>query len=182
VQLDFTLIALLLLSGCKKPQGPPDLYDPAELSRSFEDRVRLQTAAPIIVVGVVETFRVAGKPVPSQRDKRINLDLTEVTIQVEQTIMGSISSKHLNFWYYNYSSHNEQDLGRRRYLPNPGQRRIFFLSPSPPGYRSIGDVVDYTFPLRSGHHSKDFCAHETVGCCIAELMLVPRFELRATDF
>jgi hypothetical protein len=130
-------------------------------------------AAPIIAVGRVEDFATTGIHKVAQRDPNIKLELISVTLRLEQTIKGPELGPRLIFKYYGYSSANDRDFGISRYTPSVGQRRIYFLVSSPSGYRLIGDVVDYTVPIRSGYHQKKFCKESSPGCCIAEILLTP---------
>jgi hypothetical protein len=101
------------------------------------------------------------------------VQLTQVSLHVEQVIKGAGIGERLEFFYYTFSQESQADLGIRWYTPVIGQRRIYFLRASDGYYRSVADVVDYTLRVLSGAHSRDFCSGKPVGCCIAETLLVP---------
>src|SRR5579883_434483 len=166
-------VAVSLLGACNSHTIPPDFFDPSELKKTYEDRVRVEVTAPIIVVGQVEDFGTTETRKAAQRDPNVKLELMSVSLRVEQTIKGPEPGPRLTFRYYAYSSANDRDLGTARYTTNVGQRRIYFLVSSPTGNRLLRDVGDYTVPIRSGYHPNHFCKESSVGCCIAEVLLTP---------
>jgi len=166
-------VAVSLLSACNSHSIPEDFFDPSEFKKTYEDRVRAEITAPIIVVGRVEDFGSTGIRRVAQRDPTVKLELMSVGLHVEQTLKGPELGPRLTFRYYAYSSANDRDLGIARYIPNIGQRRIYFLVSSPTGYRLIGDAVDHTVPIRSGYHPNYLCKDSSEGCCIADILLMP---------
>jgi hypothetical protein len=70
-------------------------------------------------------------------------------------IKGDVSSP-MEFPYFRFSPESDLDLGVPRYIPIVGNRRIYFLKPSNNGYRSVGDVTDYTLTIGSGHPNPGF--------------------------
>ena len=132
-------------------------------------------AAPVIVLGRVLEVDEIGQPKPSSGDRRIRTELTKIKIDIQTVVKGSVRSNPIEFYYFTYSSAgSEIDLGAPRYLPEIGQRRIYFLKPYKTSYRSVGDVTDYTLRVSSGNHSGMFCEGRGPGCCIAEILLVPQ--------
>lgn len=99
-------------------------------------------------------------------------------------LRGAVRRGALTFYYYDFSLQTEvgPPKGVRTYEAYPGQRYIFFLQHFPGGYRSIGDVSDYTLRVRSGRHGEDFCRGKSVGCCITEILLVPGEEYDRENF
>jgi hypothetical protein len=98
---------------------------------------------------------------------------TQIRIEVEQVLKGAIRGNYLEFSYFTYSPTNVTDLGVPSYIPDVGQRRIYFLKYVDNLYRSIGDVTDYTLRVSSGLHAREYCGGEQPGCCLAELLLIP---------
>jgi hypothetical protein len=116
-------------------------------------------------------------------DRRIRTELTRIRVEIEAVIKGDLSSNPTDFYYFTYSPDtSEVDLGVPRYLPEVGQRRIYFLKPSGGSYRSVGDVTDYTLRVSSGSHTMDFCTGKSPGCCIAEILLAPQPDIDAGRF
>jgi hypothetical protein len=130
-------------------------------------------AAPIIVLGKVLNVENVGGSARSPGDPRIRTQLTRIKIDVEQIVKGSIRSNAIEFYFFTYASDNRVDLGVPRYVPEIGQRQIYFLEPWQKTYRSIGDVTNYNLPMPSGTRPKDFCRGKDPGCCMAEMLLVP---------
>ena len=106
-------------------------------------------------------------------DPRIKTQLTRLKIDVEQVIKGDAPNP-LEFYYFTYSQENDISLGVPRYIPMVGNRRIYFLKLTDKGYRSVGDVTNYTLTIASGHQVHGFCDGKTPVCCLAELLLVPQ--------
>jgi hypothetical protein len=173
MQITGALLAFFLLAACRASTSPPDLFQSSEFSRTFEDRARIELAAPVIVIGRIEGFRTVGVSRPAHEDDHILLEPMEVAIQVEHVLKGAPSGDRLNFFFYAYASNNRRDFGIRKFTPIPGQRRIFFLSRLGNGYRAVGDIVNYNILIESGYHSPTLCKDESVGCCIAKLLLTP---------
>jgi hypothetical protein len=161
-----------LIVGCKGSPSFSDRFTMAEYRLTFSERLRFEITAPVIVLGRVTKVNEIGKPRHSPGDSRILTQLTEIELTVEDTMHGDIRDGRLAFYYFTYSSQNTTDLGVPRYIPEVGQRRIYFLTRDGNTYRSIGDVTNYNLPVRSGIHSSEPC-RGTPGCCIAEVLLVP---------
>lgn len=156
---------------------PPDLRDdfrPSDCHLAFDERLRLEVRAPLIILGEVLQVSAVGQPKPSTGDPRVKVQLTRIQISTEEVIKGNIRSGTVDFYYFTYEpGASEIDLGVRTYRPHVGQRRIYFLKPSNGLYRSVGDVTDYTLRVNSGRHGKHFCTDKRPGCCIADILLVP---------
>jgi hypothetical protein len=86
----------------------------------------------------------------------------------------SSETKDLEFYFFAFSPDNQVDLGIPRYVPEVGQRRVYFLSPWENTFRSVGDVTDYSLPVRTGSPSRQSCNDQEPGCCIAEVLLTPK--------
>lgn len=161
----------LIIIGCTRAPDLPDLFQMSGRGKSFD----VELAAPVVVVGFVERSDEVGRPRRSRADPRLGVQLTRVRIQVEQVLRGAVAQGALTFYYYAYSPSGEVGPpgGARLYRTYAGARYVFFLQTSPGGYRSVGDVTDYAFRVLSGRHGEDFCRGKSVGCCIAEILLVP---------
>jgi hypothetical protein len=144
----------------------------------FDRRLRLEGGAPVIVLGHVLQVDEIGQPQQSSREPRIGTQLTRITIGVEEVIKGNVKLNQIEFYYFTFSpAASEVDLGVPRYLPDVGQRRIYFLKPSYGSYRSVGDVTDYTLRVSSGSHTKGFCRGKSPNRCIAEILLLPQADV-----
>jgi hypothetical protein len=175
VQLNLAIMALLLActAGCSHDLGIRDEFRMADYQPATGDRERIELAAPVIVLGTVVGVTNVGHPRISPGDPRIKTQLTRIRISVEQIIKGAPSTSALEFYFFAYSSQNTVDLGVRRYVPQVGQHRIYFLKPWRRTFRSVGDVVNYTVSTANGNHKPGFCQGKEPGCCIAEVLLVP---------
>lgn len=167
------VIALSSLVGCTHAADLQDQFGMSDYRLSFDERLRIEKAAPNIVLGKVLAVNEVGKPRRSPGDFRIKTQLTRIKIDVEEVIKGDVRSNRMNFYFFTYSSQNKVDLGVPRYEPEVGQRRVYFLRPWQDSYRSVGDVTNYNLPVRSGTHARGFCQGKEPGCCIAEILLVP---------
>lgn len=164
--------------GCRHAADLQDQFRKSDYHLPFDERLRLEESAPIIVIGHVAEVNDVGQPRRSPGDPRIKTQLTRIKIDVEEVIKGDVRSNPMEFYYFTFSpAASELDLGVPRYLPDVGQRRIYFLKPSNGIYRSVGDVTDYTLRVSSGSHKKGFCKGKSPGCCIAETLLVPQQDL-----
>jgi len=166
-------LALCGLTGCGRDPGLQDQFTKSDYRLPFEERLRIEEAAPVIVCGSVLAVNEVGAPRRSPGDSRIKTQLTRIGIAVEEVVKGGITASPLEFYFFTYSFANHSDLGVPRYSPEVGQRRIFFLRPWEHGYRSVGDVTNYNLAVQTGRHPRDFCQGKSPGCCIAELLLVP---------
>jgi len=147
--------------------NPEDYRDPPGASLKFADR------APVVVVGKTVSIRKIGSPRRAARDARLLIQLLEVYVEVENELRVIESVKNMSFYVYTAAEEQPVYLGVARYMPVIGERRVFFLKPYGRAYRSVGDVTDYTIPVYSGGHSRDFCGRDSVGNCIAKIILTP---------
>jgi hypothetical protein len=161
------------LVGCTSAAELRDSFRKSDYRLSFERRLRLEGAAPIIILGRVLEVTEIGQPKRSRGDPRIKTQLTKIKVHAEVVVKGVIRSNPVEFYYFKYSPDSDLDLGVPRYLPAVGQTRLYFLKPAAGLYRTVGDVTDYSLPVRTGEHSEDFCRGKTPGSCIAEILLVP---------
>jgi len=175
--------ALAGLVACTQAADPRDQFRRSDCHLPFDERLRFEAAAPIIVLGRVLEVNDVGQPRPSSGDRRIRTQLTRIRIDVEEVIKGDVKANPLEFYYFTFSpAASEIDLGVPRYLPDVGQRRIYFLKPAKGSYRSVGDVTDYTLRVSSGSHTQGSCTGKSPGCCIAEILLIPRQDIDAGWF
>jgi hypothetical protein len=176
-----TALALSLALGCAGSSKLRDRFRKTDCRLPFEERLRLEARAPIIVCGRVLRADAVGQPHTSPGDRRIKTQLTRIEIELEEVIRGNVPDDPLVFYYFTYSADNDRDLGVPRYIPEPGQRRIYFLMRDAGVYRSVGDVTDFTLKMPSGIHRRDFCRGKEPGACMAEMLLTPGegFEVEA---
>jgi hypothetical protein len=175
-------IALSSLVGCTHAANLQDQFKMSDYRLSFNERLRIEAAAPIIVLGKVLAVSNVGTSQRSPGDPRIKTQLTQIRIDVEEVIKGKVRSNPMEFYFFAYSSENEVDLGVPRYVPEIGQYRIYFLKPWEDTYRSVGDVTNYNLPVNSGTHARGFCQGKESGCCIAEILLVPGPDIDVKGF
>lgn len=178
----FAVIGLLALMACMVDTDLRDQFKHSDFTLPFEERLRFEITAPVIVVGKVIEIQEVGAAMKSPGDHRINTQSARIRIEVEVVIRGHPAPGSLSFFFFAYSRTNDFDLGVPRYTPEVGQRRIYFLKPWKDSYRSVGDVTNYNLPLRSGWHTGRFCEGKQSGCCIADLLLVPGKEFDAESF
>jgi len=179
----FATFVLAGLAGCTNAAAQRDQFRSSDRRLPFDQKLRFEMAAPIIVLGHVLEVSEIGQPQRSRTDGRIKIQLARIKIEVEEMIKGNVGSSPMEFYYFVFSADaSEVDLGVPRYLPDVGQRRIYFLKPSSGSYRSVGDVYDYTLQVSSGSHSRGFCKGKSPGCCIAEILLVPQQDYDASWF
>ena len=178
----FSSLALLALVVYSPAAEPEIAFRMSDYRLSFNQRLRTEIDAPIIVVGRVLDVHDLGQPIRSPGDFRIKTQLTRIRIAVENVVKGTVGKRVIEFYYYAYSTESDVDLGVPRYLPEIGQRRIYFLTPWETTYRSIGDVTNFTLQVRSGIHRDTFCRGKQPGCCIAETLLVPGKNLDVPSF
>lgn len=170
--------AIWTLGACTQGAGLRDQLRRSDYNLPLDQRLRLEREAPLIVLGRVIGVTEVGRPVPSRSDARVKTQLDRIKINVEEVVKGSMSSSTLEFYYFTYSpSASEIDLGVPRYLPEVGQRRLYFLKAANGSYRSVGDITNYTLRVSSGSHQRGFCAGKSPGCCMAEILLVPQPDL-----
>jgi hypothetical protein len=179
------IIAAVVLIGLVAFAQTPKLEDAfttSEFRLPYDQRLRTEAAAQLIIFGEVREVNAIGNPRSSPGDSRVRTQLNRLKVSVEEVIKGSVRSNTIEFYYFTYSTDNTVDLGVRRYIPSLGQRRIFFLKPSDSFYRSVGDVTDYTLQVGSGVHAPGFCRGKEPGCCIAEMLLIPGRDLNVDMF
>jgi hypothetical protein len=168
-----TCLPIVLLVGCTTAPALPDLFQSADYRNAPGIELRYVSKASIVVLGKVTGARPVGRPRAAREDPSLLIQLTRITLQAEMTLKGSLPRNTIYFYYYTFSERNTQDLGVYHYLPSLGERRIFFLRNSDGEYRSVGDVTDYTLPVRSGFHEPNICQAGPLGCCIARILLTP---------
>jgi hypothetical protein len=178
-----TVVAMAgLLGSSTTAQGQRDFFRKSDYRLPFDQRLRFEVGAPIIVLGRVTEVNHIGKPKRSQGDPRILVQLTRLTVDVEEVIKGTVRANTTEIDLFTYSSENKLDLGVPRYIPTVGQLRIYFLRPLQNAYRSVGDVTNYNLSVQSGSHEKGFCKGKNPGCCIAEILLTPGQNLDVESF
>jgi hypothetical protein len=92
-----------------------DQYRMADRDLSFDQRLRFELGAPIIVAGRVVEVNEIGQPQPSGGDRRIKCQLTRIRADVDEVIKGDVGSNQIEFYYFTYSPMaSEVDLGALR--------------------------------------------------------------------
>lgn len=165
------VLLLCLLTACASGPEMRDQFTTSDLSISQDQLLARCGDAPIIVAGLITDVTDIGPPRPSVGEPRVLTQQTKIKINIEVPIRGGLSAGPLTMTFFTFSMSNTRELGRVRYIPESGQRRIFFLKRSEFGYRSIGDVLVYSLPVRTGVRDKEFCRGKNAGCCIAEILL-----------
>lgn len=99
----------LISAGCARVPDLPDLFRASERVMPYDARLRGELAAPIIIVGLVETEEEVGRPRRSRGDPKLGVQLTRVEVLVEQVLRGSASRGTLTFYYYGFSPHSEAE-------------------------------------------------------------------------
>jgi hypothetical protein len=174
---------LAALIGCAQQLDLADQFRRADLHQPFEQRLRSELTAPLIVLGRVVSSNEVGAPRPSAGASVIKVQLTRIRIVVEEVVKGTVADNAIDFYYFVYSPDaSAVDLGVPRYLPAVNQHRLFFLKKVRGVYRSVGDVTDYTLRVSSGTFHRGFCQGKLPGCCIAEILLSPQEDVNADLF
>jgi hypothetical protein len=109
---------MLGLSAC--PQDQKDFFRMSDYRLPFDERLRFEVGAPVIVLGRVLAVTNIGRPKRSQGDPRILVQLTRLTVDVEEVIKGTIPTNPTEFDLFAYSSENNLNLGVPRYIPTVG--------------------------------------------------------------
>lgn len=178
----FAIVLAVNVGGCSRSTQLADSFNKAQYRLPFEQKLIIELAAPIIILGRVIDFREIGSPKHSPGDRRIKTQLLAIDVDIEQLIKGSLPSDSITLHYFTYSSTNTVELGANRYIPRIGQRSIFFVKTERGVYRSSGDVTDFTLSVRTGSHKGEHCHNESIGCCIARLLLAPKQDFDALSF
>lgn len=174
--------AAMGLAAQSPPQAERDLFRASEYHLQFDQRLRIEGGAPIIILGSVLDATDIGEPKTSKGDSRILVQHTRLSVHIEEVIKGNVGEDRADIDLFTYSQQNKVDLGLPLYIPEIGQRRIYFLRAENHRYRSVGDVTNYNIPVRTGLHSKGFCKGKTPGCCIAEILLIPGTDAAVESF
>lgn len=90
-----TWIALGTLCGCSNRTLLQDEFKLADLQLSYDDKLRMEAAAPIVVLGKVTEVKVIGRPHRSQAEPRVWVQLKQIAVQIEETIKGRASDDTL---------------------------------------------------------------------------------------
>lgn len=159
--------------GCLPSVDLPDLFRVADFQDPPGVRLNYIRSAPVVAVGTVTAAKPIGKERRASQDNRIMIQLTRISLRVENVLRGRVDEGDVDFYYYTFAAHNKMDLGVAHYLPVKGERRVFFLKPFNSSYRSVGDVTDYTIPVLSGQHNSDICRSDSFGECLAKILLTP---------
>ena len=107
--------------------------------------------APLIVVGVVESNTRIGRPVPSSDDPNIPMQLSRLTLHIENILKGSLKQRTVPVYYYSYTIPYDLQAPLRFGSSLPS-RRIFWLRKEGSLYRTACDGRDCTVVVASGAH------------------------------
>jgi len=166
--------SLLASISCGRIGDPEVRFRRADFQVPFEQRLRYETNSPLIVLGTVLDLHDVGQPRAWREDSRVRIQATPIKIQIEEVIRRGGAAEQMEFLYVTFSARSEVDLGQPRYIPDIGQRRIYFLTPSGRDYRSVRDVLNYPLHVYTGSHRRGFCRSKPPGQCIAEILLIPQ--------
>ena len=99
MQVKGVLIGILLCGfvGCSRADEIHDQFHTSDYTLPFYKRLRIEKAAPIIVLGRVISVTNVGGPKKSPGDSRIKTQLTRIRIDVEETIKGSVGLGPIEF-------------------------------------------------------------------------------------
>src|SRR5215470_8592979 len=100
-------LAVMGFLACGPAAELRDGVQPSDYHLSFQERLRLEISAPVIVVGRVIDVQAVGQPGTSQGDPRIKTQLSRIRILVEAVVKGSLQENEIGFYYFLYSSENE---------------------------------------------------------------------------
>jgi hypothetical protein len=70
------------------------------LTEYDEESNKQARSAPLVVVGVVDSDRRVGRPVPSRRDPNYPMQLHQARVQVENVLRGSINERSFLVYYF----------------------------------------------------------------------------------
>lgn len=172
-------ILIVLTFSCGHSKSTlPQRFTHKDLTKTLSEKLLLEIQAPQIVLGTVTGVRKIGVPVRSTQVPQIALQQVSVSIQVEKVFRG-VSSSSLRFSYYEFSQTGDDSPGAQKvYHPKVSDRRIYFLVPDDTGYRSAGDVLDYSIPVYADPSAvSEPCPTQdntAVGCCISAILLSTR--------
>jgi hypothetical protein len=82
--------------GCNRAPELQDSFRASDLRLPFDQRLRIEIAAPIIVFGRVLEFTDIGRPHSSPGDPRIKTQLTKLKIHVEEAIKAGSNPTRLS--------------------------------------------------------------------------------------
>ena len=123
------------------------------LTEYDEESNKQARSAPLVVVGVVDSDRPVGQPVPSRRDPNYPMQLHRARVQVENVLRGSINQPSFFVYYFGFGGGYEgpRPLG---FGPEPS-RRILWLRRDPDVLRMACDGWDgCTMLVKSGAHPR----------------------------
>ena len=83
-------ITLAGLIGCTRAAELRDQFQMSDYRLPFNERLRVEAAAPVIVLGRVLDVKEIGQPQRSNGDPRIKTQLTRINIDVEEVIKGAL--------------------------------------------------------------------------------------------
>src|ERR1035438_8252404 len=99
-------LAAITLTGLVGYTHAADLRDQLRMSDyhlPFDQRLRFEMGAPIIVLGHVLEVKEIGPPKGSSADPRIKTQLTQIKIDIEEVIKGALISNPIEFYYFTFS-------------------------------------------------------------------------------
>lgn len=165
-------VLVLLLASCSPQPHLSDLFDPIHLKT--RQRLDFIESAPIVVVGRVRSVPSIGGVRSAARLPEMKIELTRISIDVENVLTGEVSGSELEFYYFVFSARNHRDLGVPAYFPVLGERRVFFLKSEAGVIRSVGDVTNCTLRVASGSHiGFKRPANSSLGQTISLILLTP---------
>ena len=168
------LLTIVCSTGCSETYSTvPILMDECDLHQLIANRLSKMADATVVLLGAITHVDDLGQSRKTPIRSAIRVQLTQVTVQVEQIVRGSLSSDRIQFYFFRYADDNRTALTPGGYTPRIGERRLLFLRAEEGGLRAVGDVMDYTIRVWSGRPTSGLCEAQSPGCCIARVLLSP---------
>ena len=106
-----TMMALVGFAGCARCASIQDYVHKSDYRLPYADRLSLECGAPIIILGRVLEANDIGRPRPSVGDPRVKVQLTRITVDVEQAIKGTVGESPLKFYYFTFFLAKQKESG-----------------------------------------------------------------------
>src|SRR6185369_6917960 len=103
-----TVVVLSCIAACRTVPNFTDSFRVTDYTLTFDDKLSIEIAAPVIVLGRVEWANLVGNPMRSIGDSRVIVQLTTIRLAVELFLKGGGSEKVIDFYYYTFSKLNNK--------------------------------------------------------------------------
>jgi len=145
----FSCVALVFLFSVLNASCTRSLH----LTEYDEESNKQARSAPLVVVGVVDSDRRVGRPVPSRTDPNYPMQLHQARVQVENVLRGAISERTFLVYYFGFGG--GFDGPRRLGFGPKASRRILWLRKDGEVFRMACDGWDAcTMFVDSGAHPR----------------------------